>query len=80
MRELIFRAKYKGKSRLFSISEVVGRGGSWQLTVDSYYYGIFIFYNGDWDFRPQHENYFTPEQKEILLNKLRKFRPVKESE
>ncbi|WP_316743794.1 hypothetical protein [Pedobacter antarcticus] len=78
--EIVFKAKYKGKSSTFSIFYVEGQCGSWVLYIDKYYYGSFIIYQGDWDFRPQHDNYFTPEQKEILLNKLRKFRPVKESE
>ena len=73
-----FTAIYKGKKRNFKISCVTGGAGSmWHLYIDKFYKGLFVVYQGKWDFRPQKEDYFTPEQIRILEEQLTKHQPIK---
>ncbi|SDM40160.1 hypothetical protein [Pedobacter antarcticus] len=76
MEDIVFKAKYRGKRRTFTISLVPGGCGSWRLMIDDGYYGSFIQYCGKWSFRPQQSYYFTDDQEEILLNQLRKRYPA----
>lgn len=72
-----FIAQYNGQMRKFEIGHTLGAAGVWHLYIDQYWYGQFIVYKGDWEFRPQNEGNFTPDQIEKMLDKLRIHSPVK---
>lgn len=74
--KITFNATYKGKRREFVIDPANGTGGTWFLFIDKFYYGVFLIYKGAWEFRPQKDESFSPEQIKILVDQLQKHHPV----
>lgn len=73
MNKIQFTAHLSGKDRNVEINDVAGSSGLWHLYIDGYYYGQFSIYQGDWVFRPQNPENFTPATVEMLLDKLREY-------
>ena len=76
--EIIFNDTFKGKTCTFRIAEAAGSGGWWFLYIDHFYYGQLSIINDVWVFKPQKDDVFTDYQTDMILNRIRKFRPIKE--
>ena len=66
MEDIVFKAAFGDTTKEVRISMPLGAGGILDLTMDNYYYGLFVWYEGRWQFRPQKKEDFTKDDIDII--------------
>ncbi|SMC45553.1 hypothetical protein SAMN04488524_0550 [Pedobacter africanus] len=70
MVSLKFTTTYQGKLVNVEISQPAGAGGGFHINIDNLYYGVVTKRLDEWAVVPQHDHYFTEEQKDSILIRL----------